>query len=119
MNLTPAQLTVVAALGSVLATNHLLVRTELARRITPLFWLVNAVDASLAVYVCLVGVPGFPQGMVRLMVALVLLMHLAQNLQHRLRWAGEDREAALAEEYAAAHRLRQAAPSAPNEPTPE
>jgi hypothetical protein len=96
-----ARTTVFLGLGTILALNHVLVRTELARRFRVLFWTVAVTDTVLAVGVALFGVPGFPQGMVRLLVVLVLLMHLAQNLQHRLRWAAEDREAALDAEYEA------------------
>ncbi len=95
------QTLVFVGLGTVLALNHVLVRTELARRFRLLFWAVAITDTVLAVGVALFGVPGFSQGMVRLLVVLVLLMHLAQNLQHRLRWAAEDREAALNAEYEA------------------
>lgn len=103
-----------SALGAVLALNHLLVRFELARRFRLLFWAVSLTDAALAVAVCFYGLPGFDQGMVRLLVALVLLMHLAQNLQHRLRWAAEDRDAALDAEYAA-HQKAMAAEAAAKE----
>jgi hypothetical protein len=93
--------TVFVGLGTILGLNHVLVRTQLARRFRALFWAVAVADAALAVGVALFGVPGFEQGMVRLLIVLVLLMHLAQNLQHRLRWAAEDREAELEAEYAA------------------
>lgn len=106
------QLIVWGGLGGVLVLNHLLVRTEVARRFPLLFWAVSATDAALAVGVCLYGVPGFHQGMVRLLVALVLAMHLAQNFRHRLVWAAEDRERALDAEYRAWRELSAGEPGA-------
>jgi hypothetical protein len=84
------------ALGTLLAVNYLVVRTDLARRWPPLFWTITGLDLVLSLAVFLVGVPGLQQsGLVRLTVGLVLLMHLAQNLQVRARWLSEEAQARL------------------------
>ncbi|MCB9683834.1 MAG: hypothetical protein H6738_02235 [Alphaproteobacteria bacterium] len=93
-------------LGVVLGTNHLLVRSELARRIPALFFLVVGMDVLVALAVLLVGVPGVP-GIGRLLVALVLMLHLAQNFRLRLGWTTEDREAELQTELKEARRLQE------------
>lgn len=73
-------------------SNYLVTRTEIPRRFPALFWLVCGLDAVLAVVVFIFGVPGLHQSpMVRLVLGLVILMHLAQNFQVRTRWASEDR----------------------------
>lgn len=84
------------ALGVVLATNYLVVRTDLARRWPPVFWGITGLDLVLSIGVLLFGVPGLPQsGLVRVTVGLVLLLHLAQNLQVRARWLTEESQARL------------------------
>lgn len=93
-------------LGLVLGTNHLVVRSELARRIPTLFFLVVGMDVLVALAVLLVGVPGVP-GIGRLLVALVLMLHLAQNFRLRLNWITEDREAELAVELREARKLQE------------
>lgn len=93
MNVGTASL---VTLGVVLAVNYLVVRTDLARRWPPLFWAITGLDLVLSLAVLLVGVPGLQQsGLVRLTVGLVLLMHLAQNLQVRARWLSEESQARL------------------------
>ncbi len=83
-------------LGLILAVNYVVVRTDLARRWPGLFWAITGLDLVAAILVLVVGVPGFQQsGLVRLTVGLVLLMHLAQNLQVRTRWLSEESEARL------------------------
>ncbi len=91
-------------LGAVMALNHLVVRTGFARRFPPLFYLVVGLDLVLAVGVLLVGLPGLP-GLARLMVALVLMMHVAQDFRTRQQWLTEEREAELELEYQEARRL--------------
>lgn len=81
----------IATLGGVIALNYLVVRTELARRFPPLFWAINLLDFAGALLVLLYGVPGLPEmGLVRLMVALVLMMHVAQNFRARVKWTDEE-----------------------------
>ena len=88
-------------LGVILAVNYVVIRTDLARRWQALFWAITGLDLVMALVVLLVGVPGFQQsGLIRLTVGLVLLMHLAQNLQVRTRWIAEENEARLEEELA-------------------
>lgn len=93
-------------LGAVLGTNHLLVRSQLARRFPPLFFLVVGADVVLALWVLLVGVPGVP-GIGRLLVALVLMLHVAQDFRLRLQWTTEDRESELDAELKEARRLQE------------
>ena len=93
MNVGTASL---VALAVVLGVNYVVVRTDLARRWPALFWSITGLDLVVALVVLLVGVPGFEQsGLIRLTVGLVLLMHLAQNLQVRTRWLAEENEARL------------------------
>lgn len=87
-----------------MALNHLVVRTGAARRWPVLFYGVVAVDVALAIGVLLVGIPGLP-GLARIMVALVLMMHVAQDFRTRQGWIAEDREAELELEYREAKRL--------------
>ncbi|MCA9488278.1 MAG: hypothetical protein KC621_00075 [Myxococcales bacterium] len=93
------------ALGVVLGTNHLVVRSELARRVPALFYVVVGLDVLVALAVLLVGVPGVP-GIGRLLVALVLMLHLAQNFRMRLSWTTEDREVEMQAELKEARKLQ-------------
>lgn len=77
---------------ALIASNYLVTRSSLARRYPALFWVINGVDVVAAVCVLLIGVPGIDgRPLIRVMVALVVLMHLAQNFQARTRWDAEAR----------------------------
>lgn len=77
---------------ALIASNYLVTRSSAARRYPALFWAINGIDVVAAVLVLLVGVPGIDgRPLIRVMVALVVLMHLAQNFQARTRWDAEDR----------------------------
>ena len=95
-------------LGTILAVNYLVVRTDLARRWPPLFWAITGLDLVVSLAVFLFGVPGFQHSvLVRLTVGLVLLMHLAQNFQVRTRWLSEESQARLDAELEERRRYRE------------
>lgn len=80
-------------------SNYLVTRTEIPRRWPALFWIICGIDALAAILVLLYGVPGFQHSpMVRFVIGLVILMHLAQNFQVKTRWSSEDRARRLEEE---------------------
>ncbi|MEQ1502070.1 MAG: hypothetical protein ABMB14_07555 [Myxococcota bacterium] len=116
---------------TVIASNYVVTRTELARRFPAVFWGIAVVDVVAALGILAFGVPGFDgHPIVRFMLGLVVLMHLAQNWQAKTRWDAEDRmdrldaelEARLAMEEAeaeAAARAAQAAQADPSAPPTE
>lgn len=89
-----------------LALNYTVPRVEAIRRHPPLFWGINTLNAVAAIVLLLFGVPGYDgHPLVRFLIGLVILMHLAQNVAVRSRWDAEDRYHRLEQE----HRERRAA----------
>src|SRR5262245_35039656 len=92
---------VVLAVVALLASNYLVTRTQVARRYPVIFWIIIGLDVLVGVGVLLFGAPGFESSpMVRLVLGLVVLMHLAQNFLVKTRWDADDRAAMLDEEDA-------------------
>jgi hypothetical protein len=93
-------------LVGLLIVNYLVTRTSLARDRPWLFWGINTLDAAGAVAVLMMGIPGIDgRPLVRVMVALVVLLHLAQNFQIKARWDAEDRAERLDAELRERERL--------------
>lgn len=89
----------VGVLVVLLAANYVVTRTSFARRYPPVFWAITAADATSAVAILLLGMPGIEgRPLVRVMIALVILLHLSQNFLAKSRWDAEDREDRLAAE---------------------
>lgn len=83
---------VLAGLVALIAVNYVVPRTSLARRYPSLFWAINGLDLAVGLGALLFGVPGFDgKPVVRFMVGLLVLLHLAQNFQVKTRWDAEDR----------------------------
>ncbi|MEZ4240900.1 MAG: hypothetical protein R3F59_33030 [Myxococcota bacterium] len=94
------------ALVALLVANYVVTRTSLARERAWLFWLINTIDALVAVAVLMVGIPGVDgRPLVRVMVALVVLLHLSQNFQQRTKWGAEARAERLDAELRERQRL--------------
>jgi uncharacterized protein YhhL (DUF1145 family) len=93
---------VVIGLVGLVAINYLVPRIELVRRVPALFWAINVIDLVVGLAVLLFGVPGFESHpIVRFMIGLLVLMHLAQNFALKSRWESEDRMDRLDEELRA------------------
>lgn len=83
---------VLAGLVGLIALNYVVPRTTLARRHPWVFWAINGLDLAVGLCALLFGVPGFEtKPLVRFMVGLLVLLHLAQNFQVKTRWDSEDR----------------------------
>jgi hypothetical protein len=81
-----------AGFFGVLVLNTVLVRLPVAREYPWLFWAINGINAVVGIGVLLFGVPGFEgHPLVRFLVGLAILMHLAQNFAVKSRWDSEDR----------------------------
>lgn len=85
---------------SLIALNYTIPRVDAVRRYPALFWGINGLNAAAAVGLLLFG-GGVVQPIVRFLIGLVLLMHLAQNFAVRARWDSEARQERLEEEYRA------------------
>jgi uncharacterized membrane protein len=83
-----------------IALNYTVPRVDAVRHYPALFWAINGLNAAAAVGLLLFG-GGLVQPIVRFMIGLVLLMHLAQNFAVRARWDSEARHDRLEEEYRA------------------
>lgn len=94
--------TMVFGFVGVLALNYLVPRLEAVRQYPALFWAINGVNVVAALMVIAAGAAAFPiYPSVRFLLALVLLMHLAQNVATRSRWEAEARQDKLEAEYLA------------------
>ena len=81
-----------AALVALIAVNYVVPRTAIARSHPWVFWAINGLDLAVGLGALLFGVPGFEgKPLVRFMVGLLVLLHLAQNFQVKTRWDAEDR----------------------------
>ncbi|MEQ1565878.1 MAG: hypothetical protein ABMA64_09600 [Myxococcota bacterium] len=93
---------VVFGLGIVMMVNLVVPRLGWVRDYPALFWAINGVNAAVGLGALVVGVPGFEgHPIVRFMVGLAMLMHLAQNFAAKSRWEAEDRMARLDDELRA------------------
>jgi hypothetical protein len=101
--------TALAALFALLVANYVVTRSSLARGRPWLFWAINAFDALAAVAILMLGFPGIDgRPLVRVMIAMVVLLHLAQNFQAKTRWDAEDRAERLDAELRERQRLAEA-----------
>ena len=83
----------------VVVLNTVVVRLSIGRTQPAVFWGVNALNVAAGVGALLFGVPGFEGStLVRVLVGLAVLMHLAQNFAMKSRWDSEDRLDRLDEE---------------------
>ena len=85
---------------SLISLNFTVPRVGAVRRYPALFWTINGLNAAAAVGLVLFG-GDLVQPVVRFLIGLVLLMHLAQNFAVRARWDSEARQERLEEEYLA------------------
>lgn len=89
-----------------IALNYVIPRTSYARRYPALFWTINGLDLAVGLVVLMFGLPGFEgKPLVRLMIGLLVMLHLAQNFQAKTRWAAEDRLDRLEKERAEREQL--------------
>ena len=93
-------------LVGLLLANYLVTRTGIARQYPALFWGITGLDALAAVAVLTLGMPGIEgRPLIRVMIALVILLHLAQNFQAKTRWDADARTARIEAELAERERL--------------
>jgi hypothetical protein len=87
---------VLFGLFALVALNYVVPRTELARRHPAIFWSINGLDLVAGLAALLFGVPGFDaHPIVRFLIGLVVLTHLAQNFAVKARWDAEARQERL------------------------
>lgn len=99
---------VLFGLVAVLGTNHFVIRTPWARNNAAVFWSINILDVVLGSVVLVFGLPGFESMQaISWVVGLLLVAHVAQNLQLRAQWGEEERREAKAERDEERKRLRQ------------
>lgn len=104
MAFTPINL--LAMMVSVLVLNSAVVRLGLPRRVPAIYWIVQGMNAAIIVAVMVWGIPGL-HGQAKLInwiIALVVGMHMVQNVSARLAATAEARRAALDAEWEALHR---------------
>ena len=97
-----------AMMVTVLALNSALVRLGLAKRVPALYWIVQGMNAAIIVAVLVWGIPGLrgQAAVINWIIALVISMHMVQNVSARLTATAEARREALNAEWEA---LRQRA----------
>ena len=99
---------VIFGLVAILGANHLVIRTPWARNNPAVFWSVNILDVVLGSLVLVFGLPGFESMQaISWVVGLLLVAHVAQNLQLRAQWAEEERRVAKQERDEERKRMRQ------------
>lgn len=107
MAFTPVNLLIAMVL--VLGLNSALVRLGLAARFPALYWIVQGMNAAIVVGVLVWGVPGL-RGQAKLInwiIALVVSMHVVQNVSARMAAQSEARRASLDAEWEALNRRAQ------------
>lgn len=96
-------------LAAVLGLNHVVIRTPWARNTPAVFWAINFVDLGLGSLVLVFGLPGFESmQIISWVVGLLLVAHVAQNLQLRSMWVEQERHAAQRERDEVRKQMRQA-----------
>ena len=95
-------------LVALIGSNHVLMRTAWARRSDLFFWGITIIDLLAGSFVLVFGLPGFDTiPGVNWLVGLVLIAHVAQNLQLRASWRQAERQEAQAERDEIRRRMRQ------------
>ena len=91
-----------------IGANHLLVRIPRVRRDPRLFWAINVADIAVGLAVLAFGLPGYASTpVIGWVVGLLLVMHVAQNLQLRSSWEQAERAEAQAARERERKRMRQ------------
>ncbi|MBX2803226.1 MAG: hypothetical protein KTR31_36435 [Myxococcales bacterium] len=100
---------VLFGLVALIGANQLLVRMPVVRSQPLAFWALNVVDLVVGGLVLGFGLPGYDHApIVSWVVGLLLVLHVAQNLQLRSSWEQEKRKEAQAERDAERKARRQA-----------
>ena len=97
-----------AMMVTVLGLNSAVVRLGLAKRVPALYWIVQGMNAAIIVAVLAWGIPGLRGQaiVINWIIALVISMHMVQNVSARLAATAQARREALDAEWDA---LRQRA----------
>ncbi|MEZ4322419.1 MAG: hypothetical protein R3F61_33440 [Myxococcota bacterium] len=82
---------IVLSIALLLALNNAIVRLPFLKDRAPLFWAVQFMDLGVASALALIGIPGFKDfPAANWMLALLLILHVAQNLRWRAQRRRDD-----------------------------